>query len=353
MNSPRPKPESFLPLRPVEFEILLVLAEGDHHGYAIIREAESRSAGGMKLETGTLPLLLHHTTGKEGGGGRGVENGSTGDHGEGPRPDQRVRGMNIRKDAHSTWLARRVFRVLLLAYPADVRKASGSDMEDTFCDSLRATRRTAGLPGTTRLWLRTVMDVVATAITEGQEARRSRLTERRRRRYEQRHEGASVMAAVLQDLKYAARMLRASPGFTAIAIIVMGLGIGANTMIFSIVNKVLLEPLPFHEPHRLVRVFNSYPNAGAARGANAAPDYFFRRERVDAFQEVAAYQYWGNTVGEPGSTERVRTMSYGVLLPNARCATDRGTYVHRRGDGGGQRADGGTWAWVLAGAVRR
>ncbi|MHC4611005.1 MAG: ABC transporter permease, partial [Planctomycetota bacterium] len=116
------------------------------------------------------------------------------------------------------------------------------------------------------------------------------------------------MAAVLQDLKYAARMLRASPGFTAIAIIVMGLGIGANTMIFSIVNKVLLAPLPFHESHRLVRVFNSYPNAGAARGANAAPDYFFRRERVAAFQEVAAYQYWGNTVGEPGSTERVRTM---------------------------------------------
>jgi predicted permease len=116
------------------------------------------------------------------------------------------------------------------------------------------------------------------------------------------------MAAVLQDLRYAARMLRGSPGFTIIAIAVMGLGIGANTLIFSIVNKVLLEPLPFHEPHRLVRVFNSYPNAGAARGANAAPDYFFRRERVDAFQEVAAYQYWGNTVGEPGSTERVRTM---------------------------------------------
>ncbi len=116
------------------------------------------------------------------------------------------------------------------------------------------------------------------------------------------------MAAVLQDLRYAAKMLRTSPGFTAIAITIMGLGIGANTAIFSIVNKILLEPLPFYESDRLVRVFNSYPNAGAERGSNSAPDYFFRRERVPAFDEVAAYQYSGNTVGEPGSTERVRTL---------------------------------------------
>jgi predicted permease len=216
--------------------------------------------------------------------------------------------MSIRKDLHSTSLARRVFRMLLLAYPADVRQASGSDMEDTFCDRYRATRRTRGWRGVTQLWLRTVLDVVATAMAERREVRRARLGERRRKRYERRHKGASAMAAVLQDLKYAARMLRASPGFTVIAITVMGLGIGANTAIFSIVNKILLEPLPFYEPHRLVRVFNSYPNAGAERGINSAPDYFFRRERVPAFEEVAAYQYWGNTVGEPGSTERVRTM---------------------------------------------
>jgi DNA-binding PadR family transcriptional regulator len=62
MNSPRPKPESFLPLRPVEFEILLVLAEGDHHGYAIIREAENRSGGSMKLETGTLYRAIRRLT---------------------------------------------------------------------------------------------------------------------------------------------------------------------------------------------------------------------------------------------------------------------------------------------------
>ncbi len=62
MNSKRPKPDSFLPLRPVEFEILLVLAEDDHHGYAIIREAETRSGGRMKLETGTLYRAIRRLT---------------------------------------------------------------------------------------------------------------------------------------------------------------------------------------------------------------------------------------------------------------------------------------------------
>ncbi|MEJ2678258.1 MAG: ABC transporter permease [Gemmatimonadota bacterium] len=62
------------------------------------------------------------------------------------------------------------------------------------------------------------------------------------------------------------------------------------------------------EPDRLVRVFNSYPNAGAVRASNSAPDYFYRRKGVPAFQNVAEYQFWGNTVGEAGSPERIQSM---------------------------------------------
>jgi len=58
MNPTNKNPESFLPLRPVEFEILLVLAGGDHHGYAIIQQTEERTAGRMRLETGTLYRAL-------------------------------------------------------------------------------------------------------------------------------------------------------------------------------------------------------------------------------------------------------------------------------------------------------
>jgi DNA-binding PadR family transcriptional regulator len=62
MNAKDRNPESFLPLRPVEFEILLVLAGGDHHGYAIIQQTEERTAGRIRIETGTLYRALRRLT---------------------------------------------------------------------------------------------------------------------------------------------------------------------------------------------------------------------------------------------------------------------------------------------------
>jgi hypothetical protein len=64
----------------------------------------------------------------------------------------------------------------------------------------------------------------------------------------------------------------------------LGLAIGANTAIFSVIDSDLLEPLPFDESGRLVTVFNSYPNAGAERVGNGSPDYFDRSESVPAFE---------------------------------------------------------------------
>ena len=116
------------------------------------------------------------------------------------------------------------------------------------------------------------------------------------------------MESLLQDLKFGAKLLWKEKAFTITVLLTLAVCIGANTTIFGVVNDVLLDPLPFYESNRLVRVFNSYPNAGAERGINSAPDFFFRRERVAAFEEVAAYEYTGSTVGEPGSAERVRSM---------------------------------------------
>ncbi len=116
------------------------------------------------------------------------------------------------------------------------------------------------------------------------------------------------MDTLLQDLRFGAKLLWKEKALAATILATLAVCIGANTAIYGVIDTVLLDPLPYPESDRLVQVFNSYPGAGAPRAASSAPDYFFRRERVDAFSEVAQYQGWGHTVGEPGSTERVQTM---------------------------------------------
>ncbi len=116
------------------------------------------------------------------------------------------------------------------------------------------------------------------------------------------------MDRLLQDLRFGLKLLWKEKAFSTTVLLTLAVCIGANSTIFSVINSVLLKPLPYDQPDRLVTLNNAYPGAGVERASNGGADFFFRKEEIGAFQEVANYQGWGSTVGEAGSTERARSM---------------------------------------------
>ena len=96
------------------------------------------------------------------------------------------------------------------------------------------------------------------------------------------------MSTLWQDLRYGARMLARNPGFTVVAVLTLALGIGVNTAIFSVVNAVLLRPLPYPEPDRLVTIWNRYEKLGEGRFTNSVPDFLDRKEQSETLENIAA-----------------------------------------------------------------
>ena len=94
---------------------------------------------------------------------------------------------------------------------------------------------------------------------------------------------------MLNDLRYALRTLRRSPGFAASAILALALGIGANTAVFSVVYAVLLKPLPYEEPERLVRLYERNPALGIERGGVSSGTFVDWRARTHALENIAVY----------------------------------------------------------------
>jgi len=95
------------------------------------------------------------------------------------------------------------------------------------------------------------------------------------------------MDALMRDLRYAIRSLWKRPGFTTVAVIALALGIGANTAIFSLINAVLLKPLPFAEPDRLVWMWGNIRNGG--NRASVSPlDFLDYRKQNRTFEQFSA-----------------------------------------------------------------
>jgi putative ABC transport system permease protein len=120
----------------------------------------------------------------------------------------------------------------------------------------------------------------------------------------------------IRDLKFALRRLALTPGFTLATLITLALGIGANTAIFSIINSVLLKSLPFHEPDRLIGVWQTAPGVNIKDLNASIADYLTYREDSSTFADIALWDGRSFTVTEFADPERVEGMSLTFrLLP--------------------------------------
>jgi len=119
------------------------------------------------------------------------------------------------------------------------------------------------------------------------------------------------MGSLLQDLRYGARLLAKNKGFTAVAVISLALGIGANTAIFSVVNAILLKSLPFNQPNRIVLVWGYAPAEGHFRSQVSATDVADWRTQNTVFEDVTTYQSYRPTMSGVGDAERIPGMGVG------------------------------------------
>src|SRR5881409_4039207 len=116
-----------------------------------------------------------------------------------------------------------------------------------------------------------------------------------------------TMTTLLQDLRYGIRMLAKNPGFTAVAVLTLALGIGANSAIFSLVNAVLLKALPYHEPERIVMLWTDNPsmNLGFHELPPTPLDLLDWRNQARSFEQIAAFKTKLADISGQGEPERV------------------------------------------------
>ena len=182
--------------------------------------------------------------------------------------------------------ADRLYTALLRAYPAPFREEYADEMRAAFRSRWREERQARGLLGVTHLWLAVLMDTLATAL---------------------RSQGETLA----RDVRYTWRSLtsRQSWPFTIAALLTLALGIGAVTAIFSIVHAVLLAPLPFREPDRVVHIWDTNLERGLDRFSASAPNFRSWQKMADNFSHLAAWRGSDANLTDGGEPEHVKGIS--------------------------------------------
>jgi putative ABC transport system permease protein len=177
----------------------------------------------------------------------------------------------------------RFYDLLLLCYPASFRNEYAEEMRPLFARR----RRTARGLGTALLWLDTIADVI-------------------------RNAAAAHLDLLRQDIAYTCRMAARSPGFFVAALLVVALGIGATTAAYSVTDFVLVRPLPFPDPDRLVKVWETTP--GYSRMELSAPNYRDWKAAARSYASMGMYHGTQVTLLGLGEPRRLRGVAVSADL---------------------------------------
>ncbi len=227
----------------------------------------------------------------------------------------------------------RLYRLLLIAYPEPMRQAFGREMVELFADLLREEKRRRGFTAAVSVIVRTFLDLPFSA----SEARREELSTAHRRedlsgahRPDDKSDGGApgrltaipptdprdagvrgFLDRLVHNLRYAGRGLLRSPGFACVVVFTLAVGIGANTVMFTVLDGVLLSPLPYERPERLVRLYTGSPNNPDAKEYIPGIAFLAYREQTDIFEDLAAaysYRQSGADLTNGDETQRIVIM---------------------------------------------
>jgi putative ABC transport system permease protein len=208
--------------------------------------------------------------------------------------------------------AERFYRWLLRLYPRDFREEYGEEMSLFFRDRAN--------DGPFRLWIQIAGDLLV-------------------------HAPREHWHTLTQDLRYAVRQVRRNPGFSVVVVATLALGIGGTTAVFSVLQAVLMAPLPYEQPERLVRFYQQEPDKPATRHYLTATHFATLREHLASFEAMTAlanYSDMGRDLVKNGRAQRVRVLP----VTSDYFAAIRGGAM--LGPGFDRRDEAGSWRVVLS-----
>ncbi len=179
----------------------------------------------------------------------------------------------------------RLYRLLLLFLPASFRHEYGCEMAAVFERRING----ASFPGRLWIWLETICDVALAA-------------------------AGSHLELFRHDVKYTLRSCRRAPGFSATVVLVAALGVAASTAVFSVADHILLRPLPFRQPERLVDLWEDQTQAGFSRNQVSPPNFRDWKAMGTVFESMAAYRELSANLSGAGEPERMTGTAAGAEL---------------------------------------